>query len=89
MGQQGGGGGNDKGGMNNMGSKPDDISQLSYMQLPNQDTNIKDFKNTNLAMGPNYTSSNYKSLTITLSSIALLVISIPGVLLFKKRKYIS
>ncbi|WP_370831740.1 CotH kinase family protein [Clostridium sp.] len=89
MGQQGGGGGNDKGGMNNMGSKPDDISQLSYMQLPNQDTNIKDFKNTNLAMGPNDTSSNYKSLTITLSSIALLVISIPGVLLFKKRKYIS
>ena len=72
-----------------MGSKPDDISQLSYMQLPNQDTNIKDFKNTNLAMGPNDTSSNYKSLTITLSSIALLVISIPGVLLFKKRKYIS
>lgn len=89
MGQQGGSGGNDKGGMNNMGSKPDDISQLSYMQLPNQDTNIKDFKNTNLAMGPNDTSSNYKSLTITLSSIALLVISIPGVLLFKKRKYIS
>ncbi len=89
MGQQGGGGGNDKGGMNNMGSKQDDISQLSYMQLPNQDTNIKDFKNTNLAIGPNDTSSNYKSLTITLSSIALLVISIPGVLLFKKRKYIS
>jgi len=73
----------------NLGLTEEDITQLSSIRLPNQDTNMKDFKNTNLAMGPNDTSSNYKSLTITLSSIALLVISIPGVLLFKKRKYIS
>lgn len=73
----------------NTNNPNDNIAQFSSMQPPNQDANIKDFKNTNLAMGPNDTSSNYTSLTITLSSITLLVISILGVLLFKKRKYIS
>lgn len=72
----------------NLGLTEDDITQLSSMQLPNQDNNMQDFKNNNLAIGPN-NSSNNTSLTITLSSIALLVIAILGVLLFKKRKYIS
>lgn len=121
MGQQGGGAGKDKDGMNSMGNKPgdstttnnstatntdsftapsndtsgntnnpnDNITQFSSMKLPNQDNNMQDFKNNNLAMGPNNTSSNNTSLTITLSSITLLVIAILGVLLFKKRKYIS
>ena len=72
----------------NLGLTEDDITQLSSMQLPNQDNNMQDFKNNNLVIGPN-NSSNNTSLTITLSSIALLVIAILGVLLFKKRKYIS
>lgn len=78
-----------KGKLLNLGLTEDDITQLSSMELPNQDNNMQDFKNTNLAMGPNNTSSNNTSLIITLSSIALLVIAIIGVSLFKKRKYIS
>ena len=73
----------------NLGLTEDDITQLSSMELPNQDSNMQDFKNNNLAMGPNNTSSNNTSLIITLSSIALLIIAILGVSLFKKRKYIS
>ena len=73
----------------NLGLTEDDITQLSSMRLPNQDTNMKDFKNTTLALGPNDTSSNYTSLTITLSSIALLIIALLIVSLLKKRKYIS
>ena len=73
----------------NLGLTEDDITQLSSMELPNQDSNMQDFKNNNLAMGPNNTSSNNTSLIITLSSIALLIIAILVVSLFKKRKYIS
>ena len=64
--------------------------QLSSMEFPKQgNNNMQDFKNNALAMGPNNTSSNNTSLIITLSSIALLIIAILGVSLFKKRKYIS
>lgn len=73
----------------NLGLTEDDITQLSSMELPNQDSNMQDFKNNNLAMGSNNTSSSNTSLIITLSSIALLIIAILGVSLFKKRKYIS
>lgn len=73
----------------NLGLTEDDITQLSSMELPNQDSNMQDFKNNNLAMVPNNTSSNNTSLIITLSSIALLIIAILVVSLFKKRKYIS
>lgn len=73
----------------NLGLTEDDITQLSSMELPNQDSNMQDFKNNNLAMGPNNTSSSNTSLIITLSSIALLIIAILVVSLFKKRKYIS
>ena len=73
----------------NLGLTEEDITELSSMQLPNQDNNMQDVKNTNVAMAPNNASSNNNSLIITLSSIALLVIAILIVSLFKKRKYIS
>ena len=73
----------------NLGLTEDDITQLSSMELPKQDSNMQDIKHNNLAMGANNNSSNNKSLIITISSIALLIIAILGVSLFKKRKYIS
>ena len=74
----------------NLGLTDEEITQLSSMQIPNQDNNgMHDIENNNLAMGPGNTSTNNTNLIITLSSIVLLIIAVAFVSLFKKRKYIS
>lgn len=63
------------------------VNQPPTKDLNNDD---KNFKNTNLAISPNNkSSSNNVNLSITLLSIALLSLSIPFVLFFKKRKFAS
>ena len=74
----------------NLGLTDEEITQLSSMQIPNQDNNgLHDVENNNLAMGPGNTSTNNTNLIITLSSIILLLIAVALVSFFKKRKYIS
>ena len=74
----------------NLGLTNEEITQLSSIQIPNQDNNgMHDIKNNNLAMGPGNISTDNTNLIITLSSIVLLVIALVFVSFFKKRKYIS
>lgn len=74
----------------NLGLTNEEITQLSSIQIPNQDNNgMNDIKNNNLAMGPGNISTDNTNLIITLSSIVLLVIALVFVSFFKKRKYIS
>lgn len=74
----------------NLGLTNEEITQLSSIQIPNQDNNgMHDIKNNNLAMGPGNISTDNNNLIITLSSIVLLVIALVFVSFFKKRKYIS
>lgn len=74
----------------NLGLTNEEITQLSSIQIPNQDNNgMHDIKNNNLAMGPSNISTDNTNLIITLSSIVLLVIALVFVSFFKKRKYIS
>ena len=74
----------------NLGLTNEQITQLSSIQIPNQDNNgMHDIKNNNLAMGPGNISTDNTNLIITLSSIVLLVIALVFVSFFKKRKYIS
>lgn len=74
----------------NLGLTNEEITQLSSIQIPNQDNNgMHDIKNNNLAMGPGNISTDNTNLIITLSSIVLLVIALAFVSFFKKRKYIS
>lgn len=74
----------------NLGLTNEEITQLSSIQIPNQDNNgMHDIKNNNLAMGPGNISTDNTNLIITLSSIVLLVIALVFISFFKKRKYIS
>ena len=74
----------------NLGLTNEEITQLSSIQIPNQDNNgMHDIKNNNLAMGPGNISTDNTNLIITLSSIVLLVIALVFVSFFKKIKYIS
>lgn len=74
----------------NLGLTNEEITQLSSIQIPNQDNNgMHDIKNNNLAMGPGNISTDNTNLIITLLSIVLLVIALVFVSFFKKRKYIS
>ena len=74
----------------NLGLTNEEITQISSIQIPNQDNNgMHDIKNNNLAMGPGNISTDNTNLIITLSSIVLLVIALVFVSFFKKRKYIS
>ena len=74
----------------NLGLTNEEITQLSSIQIPNQDNNgMHDIKNNNLAIGPGNISTDNTNLIITLSSIVLLVIALVFVSFFKKRKYIS
>ena len=71
----------------NLGLTNEEITQLSSIQIPNQDNNgMHDIKNNNLAMGPGNISTDNTNLIITLSSIVLLVIALVFVSFFKKRK---
>ena len=60
----------------NLGLTNEEITQLSSIQIPNQDNNgMHDIKNNNLAMGPGNISTDNTNLIITLSSIVLLAVS--------------
>lgn len=75
----------------------DDISNYSaifdnaiFKTTTSDDNDNKNFKNTNLAISPNNKSSSNNVINkLTLLSIALLSLSIPFVLFFKKRKFAS
>ncbi|MFR3522114.1 MAG: CotH kinase family protein, partial [Clostridia bacterium] len=68
----------------NLGLTNEEITQLSSIQIPNQDNNgMHDIKNNNLAMGPGNISTDNTNLIITLSSIVLLVIALVFVSFFK------
>lgn len=82
---------------NNFTKPSNDISQninnskMESMEPTNIDNYMKDFKNNNLAMGPNSSFSNTinNSSILTFSSIVLLIIATLKISVLKKRKYIS